>query len=271
MVRSREKGETLTREELYLDRGWKVPLLFKAATYITWLPLFVIAVILMTLSSILPLSIILWTLSRYEGSTPYPILDVMLLGAVISISYLIFCIGLLVFGPIMKWVIGIFSHQREGEYPYLHPVSGYWSIVNGIILFNRNICLEITRTTFLIVLFYRLMGMKIGRGTLINSTYLHDPDLITIGRNVTIGGDVMILGHVGERGVLKLKKVRLGDYVEIGQSSLVMPGSVIEKGSMVGAHSIVLKDTVIPPYEIWAGVPARKVGNLKKPRSSTRA
>jgi acetyltransferase-like isoleucine patch superfamily enzyme len=204
-------------------------------------------------------------IENFDGISFHPVVDMLFLGAIFALSYLIFCLGLLIFGPILKWVLGVFSHQKEGEYPFLSPVAGYWSIVNGIILFNRNIFLEITRTTFLIVLFYRLMGMKIGKGTLINSTFLHDPDLITIGKNVTIGGDVMILGHVGERGVLRLKKVHLEDGTEVGQSSLIMPGVIMKEGSIVGAHSIVLKDTIIPPYEVWAGVPARKVAKLHKP------
>ena len=270
MNRKRTK-ETLSRDELYLEKGWRIPLAFKAATYISWIPLFVIAVILMTLSLLLPTILVRWALSNYEGISPHEILDLLFLGSILSASYLIFCLGLLFFGPVLKWILGIFSHQREGEYPFLSPVAGYWSVVNGIILFNRNIFLEITRTTFLIILFYRMMGMKIGRGTLINSTFLHDPDLISIGKNATIGGDVMILGHVGERGVLLLKRVEIEDGVEIGQSSLVMPGVRIGKGSIVGAHSVVLKDTRIPPYEIWAGVPARKVGSLKKPGTLTRA
>lgn len=264
-MKKARSGEILSREELYLKKGWRIPTAFKAATYVTWIPLFLIAVILMSISLIIPIYLTRWGLENYQGISPFPVLDVLFLGAVLAVSYLVFCIGLIFVGPALKWFLGIFSHQREGEYPFLSPVAGYWSIVNGIILFNRNIFLEITRTTFLVVLFYRLMGMKIGKGTLINSTFLHDPDLITIGKNVTIGGDVMILGHVGERGVLRLKKVIIEDGAEIGQSSLIMPGVRMERGSIVGAHSIVLKDTIIPAYEIWAGVPAKRVGVLKKP------
>jgi acetyltransferase-like isoleucine patch superfamily enzyme len=263
---SRSGGHSVpSREDVYLERGWKTPLLFKAASKITWLPLFMIAIILIALSLIGPIYIMSYFLENYKGMTPHPFLDVVILGASFGISYITFGLGLLIFGPLIKWLLGIFSHQREGEYPYFSPVAGYWSIVNGIILFNRHLFLEITRTTFLINLFYTMMGMRIGRGTLINTTYLHDPDLIRVGRNVTFGGDVMVLGHVGERGILKLKSVRIDDDVDIGQSSLVMPGCHLGKGSIIGAHSIVTKNTIIAPYEIWTGVPARKIGNVRPP------
>lgn len=257
-----------SREEIYQERGWKVLLIFRIATSFTWIPLFLIAVILITSSLLAPIYLIRFTLENYIGSTPFPLLDVMVLGASFGASYLIFGIGLLIFGPALKWGLGIFSHQREGEYPYISPVAGYWSVVNGIILFNRHLFLELTRTTVLIVMFYRLMGMKIGKGTIINTTYLHDPDLITVGRNVTFGGDVMVLGHVGERGVLILRKVVIEDDVDIGQSSLILPGSHLGKGCIVGAYSIVTKNTRIGPYEIWTGVPARKIGHVRPPGSA---
>lgn len=47
------------------------------------------------------------------------------------------------------------------------------------------------------------------------------------------------------------------DDVWIGASAIVISGVTIGKGSVVAAGSIVTCD--IPPCEIWAGVPARKV------------
>ena len=47
----------------------------------------------------------------------------------------------------------------------------------------------------------------------------------------------------------------LEDDVWIGTGCKILQGVVIGKGSIVGAGSVVNKS--IPPYEIWAGVPAR--------------
>lgn len=260
-----------SKEDLYLEKGWKIPLPFRIAASFSWIPLFAIALVLISSSLVAPLFLLKYALEIHSGWTPYPLIDILLLGASIGVSYLTFGMGLIIFGPALKWILGIFSHQKEGEYPYISPVAGYWSVVNGIILFNRQFFLELTRTTFLINLFYRLMGMRIGRGTLINTTYLHDPDLVSIGRNVTLGGDVMVLGHVGERGALILKKVVIEDDVDIGQSSLIMPGCHLGKGSVIGAHSIVTKNTRVGPYEIWIGVPARRKGSVRPPGVPTRS
>lgn len=48
-------------------------------------------------------------------------------------------------------------------------------------------------------------------------------------------------------------KVETG--VSIGSSVTILCGVTIGKGSLVGAGSVVTKD--IPPYEIWAGNPAK--------------
>lgn len=253
-----------SQEEIYRRKGWKIPKAFHFAPYFTWIPLFLIALILLTTSMLIPVHLIIYGIENYQGWTGVDILDLMLLCVILASSYLIFGICLLIFGPIVKWILGIFSHQREGDYPFLSPVAGYWSVVNGIILFNRHLFLEITRTTFLLVLFYRAMGMKIGRKVIINSTYLHDPDLVTIGDNVTIGGDAMILGHLGDRQVLHLRKVVIGNRVDIGQDAILMPGVVVGEGSIVGACSLVTKGTRIPPNEVWAGSPARRIARIQR-------
>ena len=40
----------------------------------------------------------------------------------------------------------------------------------------------------------------------------------------------------------------------------ILPGVVVGKHSCVGAGSVVLTDVQIPDWEIWAGVPAKKIG-----------
>jgi tetrahydrodipicolinate N-succinyltransferase len=38
-----------------------------------------------------------------------------------------------------------------------------------------------------------------------------------------------------------------------------MPGVTVGDGCVIGANSLILKNTVIPDYTIWAGVPARQI------------
>ena len=43
----------------------------------------------------------------------------------------------------------------------------------------------------------------------------------------------------------------------IGANSVVLPGVVIPEGVVVGAMSLVLQDTVLKPWTIYAGSPVR--------------
>ncbi len=51
------------------------------------------------------------------------------------------------------------------------------------------------------------------------------------------------------------KKVVVGNDVWIGENVLIKSGIKIGNGSIIGAGAVVTKD--VPPYEVWAGVPAK--------------
>jgi len=231
---------------------------------VSWIPFYLTASLLIGVSSVLPLSIIRFALGNYKGFWGwYPLgvglLDLFYLGFMFAVSYFTFALCMTVFGPLLKRALDLPFGIREGHYSYYSTMAGYWSVVNGIILVNRIFWIEAARTTSLLVLFYRLMGMRIGKRPVLNSTYLYDPDLVEIGDNVTIGGDAVILAHSGERGVLHLRRTRLGNNVDIGQSSVIMQGVTIGDGAQVGALSLVTRGTVIGEGEVWGGVPARRL------------
>lgn len=52
-------------------------------------------------------------------------------------------------------------------------------------------------------------------------------------------------------------EVRIGENVWIGRNVCIMPGVVIGNGSVIGANAVVTKD--VPPFKIFAGVPANEI------------
>lgn len=143
--------------------------------------------------------------------------------------------------------------------PYYSLEAVRWYIHNGVLYMLRYTFLEFFTPSPMAVLFYRMMGMKIGRGTIINTTCISDPSLITLGKKVTIGGSATIVGHYGQGGYLVLAPVEIGDGVTIGLRATVMGGATIGKNARVMAHSVVLPKTQILEGETWGGVPAQKI------------
>jgi acetyltransferase-like isoleucine patch superfamily enzyme len=54
------------------------------------------------------------------------------------------------------------------------------------------------------------------------------------------------------------KEIIIENDVWIGCNCIILKGVVIAQGSIVAAGAVVTKS--IPPYEIWGGVPAKKIG-----------
>ena len=57
----------------------------------------------------------------------------------------------------------------------------------------------------------------------------------------------------------------LEDDVWLGAGVVVTAGVRIGEGAVIGANAVVTRD--VPPYEIWAGVPARRIGERREETS----
>lgn len=131
--------------------------------------------------------------------------------------------------------------------------------------------------------FYRLCGIKIGKGSTIHTgakfynsyniligndtivgegTVLDGRDKLNIGDHVAIATEVMIYNseHDINDSDFKAKNepVVIEDYVFIGPRSIILPGVTIKRGAVVGAGAVVTKD--VEPMDIVGGVPAKVIG-----------
>ncbi|WP_257625034.1 acyltransferase [Variovorax boronicumulans] len=104
---------------------------------------------------------------------------------------------------------------------------------------------------------------SIGSGSTINEKCrLDNRGILTIGSNVSISSEVMILTATHDVNSPSFASVEspvtIEDHAWIGARALILPGSHIKRGAVVAAGAVVTGD--VEEYTIVAGVPARVVG-----------
>src|SRR6201996_201671 len=95
--------------------------------------------------------------------------------------------------------------------------------------------------------------IEIGEGSNVqdNSTCHTDMGFpLTIGKNCTVGHNVILHGCTIEDGAL------------VGMGSIVMNGARIGRGSIVGAGSVITEGKTFPEYSLIIGSPARVIRTL---------
>lgn len=104
----------------------------------------------------------------------------------------------------------------------------------------------------------RLLGGKMNLKSF-SAGVLFDPHFINIGEGSFVGNGAMLIPHYHEGIKLGHRKIDIGKNVTIGARSVILSGVVIEDNAIVGAMSLVPKNTIIKSGEVWVGVPARKI------------
>lgn len=187
---------------------------------------------------------------------------VLLLCVAGAAAYFVFGLALMVVLPVAR-LATLALGTPVGRFPYFSVGAFRWASFNALTLMLRFTFVNWIRVTPLLPLYHRLMGMKVGARVQINTAVVADQNLITIGDDSVIGGDVTLVAHAAERGYLVTAPVRIGRGVTVGLMAVVFPGCDIGDGAVIAAGSVLSKGTRVPPGEIWAGVPARRVGRRR--------
>ena len=152
----------------------------------------------------------------------------------------------------------------EGDLPQGHPCELRYLVY---LMFWLMIFLPLLRMSFIPVPLSRLviiaLGGKIGEGSY-SSGLIFEPHFVTIGQHTQLGADCLIVPHyqAGGRHVSH-HPIRIGNNVTIGGRTVIMSGTTIEDGAVIGLCSLVTRGTHIGPNEVWAGVPAKYIKTLE--------
>ena len=109
--------------------------------------------------------------------------------------------------------------------------------------------------------------VEIGENSHINRGCLLDArGTIKIGNNVSVSHNVNIVtgGHVVQSKHFngQYTPITIDDYAWLGIGCTILQNVHIGKGAVVCAGAVVTKD--VPDYAIYAGVPAKKIGERNK-------
>lgn len=114
-------------------------------------------------------------------------------------------------------------------------------------------------------LYYAIVGSKLGKNVMISpNVSIWNPYFLSIGDNSVVGEGVCILGHYENNSNEEvIGTVDIGENCVIGQGSLVFPDVIMGDNVLIASKSVVKPGTNIPDYEMWGGIPAKKIKKLK--------
>jgi non-ribosomal peptide synthetase-like protein len=104
----------------------------------------------------------------------------------------------------------------------------------------------------------RAFGARIGRRVFMETTYLTEFDLVSVGDEAQIGPFASLQTHLFEDRVMKMSHVRVGPGCSIGPRAVVLYDSVMEEGASLEGLSLLMKGETLPRDTHWRGSPASR-------------
>jgi len=164
--------------------------------------------------------------------------QMLCLSFAIGLGYLAYGIVLMIIVPIVNFPFIFMIRPWRGNWYSLRVLP--WYVHNALTQLVRYTFLDICTPSPLTVLFFQMMGMKVGKGVLINSSNISDPCMITLGDYVTVGGSATLFGHYGQKGFLVIAPVIIKSRVTLGLKSSVMGDVIIGERTVIPPHTVLL-------------------------------
>ncbi|MBC7473526.1 MAG: amino acid adenylation domain-containing protein [Candidatus Sericytochromatia bacterium] len=162
-------------------------------------------------------------------------------------------------------IILIFKTLLIGRYkPKIRPL---WSIfvwntelVTGLYeSISVPFFLNILRGTPFISWCLRILGAKIGKRVFLDSTFISEFDLVSLGDESAVNFNSTMQTHLFEDRVMKMSYLKIEKYCSIGNGSVVLYDTVMEEGAKLGNLSLLMKGETLISWSSWEGNPTRAI------------
>ncbi|GAA3134782.1 non-ribosomal peptide synthetase [Streptomyces rameus] len=101
----------------------------------------------------------------------------------------------------------------------------------------------------------RGLGARIGRGVWVESYWLPETDLVTLGDAATVNRGCVLQTHLFHDRILRTDTVVLREGATLGPGGIVLPGSTIGARTTLGPASLVMAAESVPDDTRWLGNP----------------
>ena len=134
----------------------------------------------------------------------------------------------------IKWLV--IGKYKEGMYPMWGPYHmRWWFVQKALSVGGKGV---FGYTDYTILLYYRLLGAKIGKCVSIAKTAtLGEYDLLDIGDNAELDACLCRPFAVERNTSMYLRRIVLGKNSSIGRKAVVAPGTVLPDGTCIGPGS----------------------------------
>ena len=117
--------------------------------------------------------------------------------------------------------------------------------------------------------YLRLLGCRIGKHVLIQTTLFSEFDLVDIGNYAVLNIGVVLQNHLFEDRIMKSSYLRVGDECSVGNMSVVLYDTEMQHGASIAPLSLLMKGETLPPYSCWVGIPTRQLYHRRQPALAT--
>jgi hypothetical protein len=183
----------------------------------------------------------------WSGDWP-PFFHTVALGCALAFAFLSYGFTIIFVVPLVNFLMPFRVRPWRGSWFSVQSVP--WYIHNALTYIVRYTFLDFLTPTPFNLLFYRMMGMKIGKGVVINTTNISDPCLITIEDYVTIGGSATLFAHYGQKGYLIISPVHIKRGATVGLKASIMGDVVIGENATIAPHKVIMPKSRIEDNQV---------------------